>query len=197
VVVAWEDRRAGHTQVYAAHSASGGRFAAPRVLNPLPPSRVPFGKGTGAMRVVLARGEAKQVVAVWLDKRDFAGGYDVYAAFSTDGGRGFGEAHIVQDEFGNNIAQWHAAVAADGRGGVVAVWDDRRDETADIWLSWPVENGWSENQAVGVAAGAGEQTHPAIVFDAAGQLHLAWLDRGSPDEPTRVRYALGRRAPGR
>lgn len=196
VVVAWEDRRAGHTQIYTAHRGGEGQFGAPQRLNPLPPSRVPFGKGTGAMRAALANGAGKQVVAVWLDKRDFTGGYDVYAALSSDGGRRFGKAHVVQDEFGNNIAQWHAAVAADGRGGIVAAWDDRRDETGDIWLSWRTGDGWSEDQGATVAAGPGEQTHPAIAFDAAGMLHLAWIDRRAADGPTRLRYAAGRGATG-
>jgi hypothetical protein len=195
VVVAWEDRRAGHTQIFFAHAPIGRRFEPPGVLNPIhnQPS-VPFGRGTGAMRVSLARADRQRIVAVWLDKRDFSGGYDVYAAFSTDGGRGFGRARIVQDEFGSNIAQWHATVAGDGRGAVVVAWDDQRDDSADLWLSWPQGDGWSGDHAVPVAAGSGEQTHPAIALDGDGGLHVAWIDRASADGPTRIRYAFGRRS---
>ena len=94
------------------------------------------------------------MVAVWLDKRDFLSGYDVYAAFSSDGGRSFGRNLKVQDGFGENIAQWHAAVAANNQGRVVAVWDDDRDGNSDIWLANWTGKGYSDNVAVPAASGA-------------------------------------------
>lgn len=193
VSVAWEDRRAGHTILLHAFSKDGKRFNKPRILNEQPPKRSEvYGKGTGVARVALARHRARGVAAVWLDKRNFLEGYDVYAGFARDGIR-FGKNEKVQDEFGNNISQWHAAVAADAAGRVAVVWDDDRDGSADLWLAWPASAGrWSENVAVPVASGPGQQSSPVIAFDAAGNLHLAWIERATAEAPTRLRYAVGK-----
>ncbi len=193
VSVAWEDRREGHTILLHAFSKDGARFSKPAILNEQPPKRSEvYGKGTGAARVALARQGARGVAAVWLDKRSFLEGYDVYAGFARDGVR-FGKNEKVQDEFGNNISQWHAAIAADAAGRVAVAWDDDRDGSADLWFAWPKAAGqWSENVAVSVASGPGQQSSPAIAFDAAGNLHLAWVERATAEAPTRLRYAAGK-----
>ncbi len=193
ITVAWEDRRAGHTILLYAFSKDGKRFTKPRILNEQPPKRSEvYGKGTGVARVALARHRVRGVAAVWLDKRDFLEGYDVYAGFARDAAR-FGKNEKVQDEFGNNISQWHAAIATDAAGRAAVAWDDDRDGNADVWLAWPRATGqWSENLAVPVASGPGQQSSPAIAFDADGDLHLAWIERAVPDASTRLRYATGK-----
>ncbi len=190
VTVAWEDRRARHTVPMASHSRDGGRsFAPPVRLTDIKSGSAPggLGAGTGAMRPTLAPWGRQGAAAVWLDKRDFLSGYDVYAAFDS-GTRRFGKNLRVQDSFGDNMAQWHASIigAADGR--LVALWDDARDGTPDVWLAdWDGE-AFGDNAAVPAAAGPGAQSDPVAAFDAAGNLHVVWLDR---DEAagTRVRYA--------
>lgn len=193
VSVAWEDRREGHTILLRTFSKEGRRFNRPKILNEQPPKRSEaYGKGTGAARVVLARHGQQGVVATWLDKRDFLEGYDVYAGFARDGAR-FGKNEKVQDDFGNNISQWHAALAADSRGRVAVVWDDDRDGTADLWLARPDSTGrWGESQPVPIASGPGQQSSPAIIFDTAGNLHLIWVERETLETPTRLRYAVGK-----
>lgn len=193
ITVAWEDRRRGHTILLHAFSRDGKRFSQPRVLNEQPAKRSEvFGKGSGAARVTLARHGARGVAAVWLDKRNFLEGYDVFAGFAPDGAR-FGKNQKVQDDFGNTVSQWHAALAADGAGRVAVMWDDDRDGTADLWLAWPAGGGrWSENLAVPGASGEGQQTSPAMVFDSAGNLHCLWVERATLEEPTQLRYAVGR-----
>ncbi len=193
VSVAWEDRREGHTVLLHAFSKDGWRFGKPRTLNEQPSKRSEiYGKGTGAARVALAHHGKQGIVALWLDKRNFLEGYDVYAGFARDGTR-FGRNEKVQDDFGSNISQWHAALAADSRGRVAVVWDDDRDGTADLWLAWPSGAGqWSESQPVPIASGPGQQSSPAITFDAAGNLHLIWVERETLEAPTRLRYAVGR-----
>jgi hypothetical protein len=146
-----------------------------------------LGAGTGAMRPTLAAWGADGVAAVWLDKRDFLSGYDVYAAFDP-GTRRFGSNLKVQDSFGDNMAQWHAQVVGDAGGGLVALWDDARDGTPDVWLSeWDGE-AFGDDVAVPAAAGAGAQTDPVAVFDAEGALHVVWLDHNEA-AGTRIRYA--------
>lgn len=190
-VVAWEDRRPGHTVLFYVQARSNLAFSAPRLLNEQPPKRSEsYGKGTGVARVALAPHGRQGVVAVWLDKRNFLEGYDVFAGVAADGVR-FGANEKVQDDFGSNVSQWHVAVAADGTGRVAAVWDDDRDGSADLWLAWRRGAGsWNENLAIPGAAGEGLQSNPVAVFDAAGRLHLAWIERAALEAPTRLRYLV-------
>ena len=194
LVVAWEDRRAGHTRLYYAVSRDAGRhFSAALPLNESdwPGQNFGFGRGTGVMRVALSPW-AQGVAAVWADKRDFRSGYDVYAAFALLPGLRFGKNEKVQDPFGDNIAQWHPAIATTGRGQVVVVWEDDRDGTPDIWLSWKTSEGWSDDLAVPGASGADVQSDPSVAFDEEGHLHLVWLSKPDLNAPARLRYVRGR-----
>jgi hypothetical protein len=192
LVVAWEDRRDGHTRLFTAFRPQGGAFSAPRGLNEQPEGErsVEFGAGYGVTRVALAsRGE--RVVAVWMDKRDYRSGYDVFAALSEDGGRLFDINERVPDMFGDNIPQWRPAVAISPAGRMVTVWDDTRDDSPDLWLSWREDDGWSENQAVPAAYGPGAHTAPALAFDPHGGLHLLWTSR-TPEGISQLRYVSTR-----
>jgi hypothetical protein len=190
--VVWEDRRLGHTVVYASQRRDGA-WSAPLRISQNHTGRAQgtdLGRGTGAMRPALAAA-GKGLTAVWLDKRDFLSGYDVYAASAGEDGR-FGRNTKVQDSFGDAIAQWHAAVAGNGRGELAVAWDDDRDGNPDVWLSWPREDGYADN--VAAASGANPQSDPAIALDDEGNLHLAWVER-QPDGHTGIRYRRGRPAP--
>jgi hypothetical protein len=140
-------------------------------------------------------GRGDRIASAWMDKRDFQGGYDIYAALSADGGQDFGPNELVQDPFGENQPQWHPAIAVGPQGRVVAVWDDPRDGSPDLWLSWRDVDAWSDDLAVPGAHGPGAQEHPAIAIDAEGRLHLAWVDRS--EEGSRVRYLSARRGGSR
>jgi hypothetical protein len=192
VTVAWEDRRARHTVPLVSHSRDGRSFSPPVRLSDQKSGSVDgLGAGTGAMRPTLAAWGAQGVAAVWLDKRDFLSGYDVYAAFDP-GTRRFGKNLRVQDSFGDNMAQWHAQIVGDAGGRLVALWDDARDGTPDVWLSeWDGE-AFGEDVAVPAAAGPGAQSDPVATLDGEGFLHVVWLDR---DEKagTRIRYARAAR----
>lgn len=194
LVLAWEDRRHGHTVVYASHSRDFHAWSAPlRVSqNPTGKQGGTLGRGTGAMRPVLAA-YGQHLMAVWLDKRDFLSGYDVYGAVSPDQGLHFGANVKVQDSFGDSIAQWRPAIAGNQRGDLAIAWDDDRDGSADIWLTWPQDkalgSAYAENAAA--AAGPNQQTDPALALDDAGNLHLAWLERDATGV-IRLMYKLGR-----
>lgn len=190
VTVAWEDRRARHTVPRVSHSRDGLRFSASVRLSDLASGPVDgLGAGSGAMRPTLAAWGERSIVAVWLDKRDFLSGYDVYAAFDA-GARAFGPNLQVQDSFGDNMAQWHAKVVADAGGRLLAIWDDARDGTPDVWVSEWSGEAFGDDFAIPAAAGPGAQSDPVATLDADGFLHVAWLDR---DERagTRVRYVRG------
>ena len=188
-IVGWEDRRYGHTRLFTAVAAKGKWFAPLRQLNQLKAKRsMKYGNGTGAMRVVLASNGQNQLIASWLDKRDFVEGYDVYAAMSRDGGQRFGRNEKVEDMLGSNQTQWHAVSAMDRQGHAVVAWDDRRDGSPDVWFSWQTSAGWSDDDSPAPAHGDGSQTHPAMVFDAGGRLHLVFLDQGAGT--TAIRYLV-------
>lgn len=192
VVVAWEDRRHGHTRLYYACSREGKGFTAPRGLNETSPSpSARFGRGGGVTRVALASAGDKGVAAAWMDKRDYQSGYDIYAAFMTGDCR-FGANEKVQDQFADQTPQWHPAIAMLPGAEAVVAWDDTRDGDADIWLSWKASPGWSENLAVPDASGRGHQDNPVVALDAQGNLHLAWLERTQPGGPSKLMYMAGK-----
>lgn len=190
--LAWEDRRLGHTVIFASHSADGQAWSAPARVSQNATGKAQgtdLGRGTGAMRPVLASlGEAAAVA--WLDKRDFLSGYDVYAALP--GGK---KNTKVQDSFGDAIAQWHPAAAGNARGELVVAWDDDRDGTSDIWLSRLSPQGeFAENTAPPPAAGPSAQSDPALALEASGTLHLVWVERTEAGSSS-IRYSLGHHTP--
>jgi hypothetical protein len=196
VTVAWEDRRHGHTALLTSFAEPGKAFGSATELNEVVQKSATYGRGSGVTRATLAVFGADQVGAAWMDKRNFSTAYDIYGAISRDGGRRFGKNEIVQDSFGENFSQWHPAISGAADGTLAVAWDDDRDGSSDIQLSWKTAHGWSEDLAVPAASGAGQQTHPAIALDSRGDLHLLWLDYLEKGQPTRIFYALGKRTAG-
>jgi hypothetical protein len=195
-IVAWEDRRPGHTIIMAAqnNNESPCNFTSPQRISEAPKVRnASYGKGHGVARVVLGRYGSSQVVAVWADKRDFREGYDIYAAHYQSGGKNlFGVNGKVQDSFGGIAQQWHPAVAGNDSGNIVVAWDDNRDGDANIMLSWLEGNDWSDDMEVMGATGQGEQSHPSIYLDDDANLHMVWIERSKIGAPTRLRYLFGK-----
>lgn len=188
LVAVWEDRRFKHTVLLGAFSQDGKQFARPYRLIDIRSGRMQgLGAGTGAMRPTLAGCGARCVAAAWLDKRDFLSGYDVYAAISHSSGRFFGRNIQVQDSFGDNVAQWYAAVSANRQGRIVVTWDDDRDGSPDVLLSTWTGKGFADNLPVPGASGAGAQSDPVAHLDDSGVLHLAWVDQ-QQDGGTTLNY---------
>lgn len=195
LALAWEDRRLGHTVIFSSRSEDGATWSAPARVSQNPTGKAQgtdLGRGTGAMRPALAIMGEGNVASVWLDKRDFLSGYDVYGALP---GNATGKNAKVQDSFGDAIAQWHPAAAGNRKDKLVVAWDDDRDGTPDIWLSWLTPQGaFSENIAPPPAAGPHLQTDPVLALDDAGRLHLAWVEREASGRSS-IRYSLGRPEP--
>ena len=200
LIVAWEDRRPGHTIIMAAMSKKNS----PCGFNP--PERISmqsrrsqnqnqsqnqnrYGKGHGVSRVALATYGTGKVLATWADKRIFREGYDIYAAEHEPHGKSFfGPNSKVQDEFGGIAQQWHTTVSGNSNGNIFVAWDDNRNGDTDILLSWKEENHWSEDLVIEDASGPGEQNHPSIVVDMLGMIHVVWIHRDSIGGNTRIRY---------
>ncbi|MHB1083605.1 MAG: hypothetical protein ACYCZA_02025 [Thiobacillus sp.] len=191
VTVAWEDRRDHHTVPMVSTSRDGRSFAPAARLTDKRSGNAPagLGAGTGAMRPTLTSWGKQGVAVAWLDKRDFLSGYDVYAALD-DGARHFGKNIKVQDSFGDNMVQWHAQIVGDASGRLLALWDDARDGTPDVWLAeWNGEV-FGDNEAVPAASGSGAQSDPVAAIDGLGRLHLVWLEHDEKSG-TRIRYVRG------
>ncbi len=195
LAVAWEDRRYGHTVIMAARSEGRHGFPSPVQMNESfwGGRDLGYGRGTGAMRVSLATVGSQEVIAAWADKRDYYSGYDVYAAFSEEQGSRFGANQKVQDGFADGVGQWHPSVSAGPDGAAAVVWDDDREQTPDVWLSWHTSAGWSDDLDVPGASGPGTQVEPAMTLDAGGNLHLAWVEKQDINAPSRIRYLFARR----
>lgn len=204
VVIAWEDRRHGHTRLLYTRREVDGGFAPSQVLNafnaPKPASGegdTPVRLGSGVMRPVLA--VADRLAAAWLDKRDPGGGYAVWGATSRDGGASFGVNEKIQDDSGGSqaVPHWNAGLAGNAAGLVVVAWDDAREawsdpaETGDVFVSWNGGAGWGGDHMVPVAAGPGRQAQPGVALDEQGGLHLVWVEQAAAAGPTRLWYARG------
>ena len=191
LLVAWEDRRPGHTVIMAAQGKPCKLSAPKRISAAIEQRSVTYGKGHGVARVALAAYGTDRVMAAWADKRDFREGYDIYAA-SYQHGSGFGGNMRVQDDFGGVARQWHPTVAGHSDGSLVVVWTDDREGNSDLMLSSYAEGEWSEDVPLPGASGAGEQAHPSAIFDPAGRLHITWVERDKRNSPTRLKYMMGK-----
>lgn len=192
--LAWEDRRLGHTVIFASRYTGDGNWTPPRRISQNQTGKAQgtdLGRGTGAMRPALTA-YGNRLAAVWLDKRDFLSGYDVYVATAADADGQFGRNAKAQDSFGDAIAQWHPATAGNARGDLAVVWDDDRDGNPDIWLTRPDGDGWTDN--IAAAADGNPQRDPALALDETGNLHLAWIEK-QPDGRAGIRYRIGRPLP--
>ncbi|MDR9437471.1 MAG: hypothetical protein RI563_11360 [Thiohalophilus sp.] len=195
-LVAWEDRRHGHTVIMAAENRQPGscRFDKPqRISEPLPGPRPPYGEGHGVTRVAMDSYDRDRVLAAWADKRDFREGYDIYAShYPAENDALFGPNQKVQDPFGGIAQQWHPSVAGGPSGELVVAWDDGRDDQTNVLLSWYTDGQWSDDLSVPGASGSAIQNHPSVTLDNQGHLHLAWVERDFVGGPTRLRYLFGK-----
>ena len=194
IVVAWEDRRHGHTIIMANQSQPDKvcAFEPPARISEKPPQdrTVIYGTGHGVARVALANYGQQGLYAAWADKRNFQEGYDIYGA-EKQGDLAFGANVRVQDDFGGNYRQWHITATGNPDGRLVAAWTDERDGNMDIWHSWLEDGEWSEDLPLPGASGPGVQYHPSIIMDKSGNLHVAWIERQTVGGPSRIFYLFG------
>ena len=127
-----------------------------------------------------------------MDKRRGGLGYGIFAALGAEGGEIFGPNEKVHAEAGDRQPHYNPAAAGNQAGDFVVAWDDFRQGDSDIWLSsYNEDDEWSHDFSPEVASGAGEQSHPAVVLDDRGSLHLLWIERADMDSPSRLWYGRG------
>ena len=104
--------------------------------------------------------------------------------------------------FGRGIStapgtQEHPAIATDGAGGAIIVWQDLRNpkvnvfaqhvlSTGELDARWPLDGRSLLGDPAAMAGADGGQTAPAVVSDGAGGAIVAWQDNRSPVTETDI-----------
>ncbi len=192
IMLAWEDRESGHTRLkYSFSDDKAGSFSSPQNLNEFFSNRNQYDKGSGVTRVSLAPFGEDEFIAAWMDKRRGGVGYGIYTAIGSEGS--FGPNEKAHGEKGDQLPHYNPSTAGNRAGKFAVAWDDFRMGNADVWITtYNEDDEWSEDQSPAVASGSGEQAYPSIALDEHNNLHLIWLQRSSPDAPTRLWYSKGR-----
>jgi len=139
----------------------------------------------------LAAGPRAEMVALWHSDRD--GENDIYASHFIPASVAWTAPIRVNDEGASPAQQRNPDVAIGPGGLIVAVWEDDRLGTADIFWSRfvPGTSGWRPASRVH-SEGLGLQTQPAIAVDANGNFFAAWVDRrGTQGAIVMARLAAG------
>lgn len=176
VFVTWQDRRAGHDDIYLQYVTGAGAVASGWTANGL---LVCGAAGDQRLPVIDADG-AGGVVLAWQDQR--AGGWDVYCQ------RVQGGASLASGWSAGGVAlctatgdQVAVRIVGDGGNGLLAVWQDRRGGGWDIYAARrngaaALVAGWSAG-GTALTTAADDQTVPGLAPDGAGGAYFAWQDR--------------------
>jgi hypothetical protein len=173
VVVAWEDGRNGHTDIFAQ------RLTAADTLGWEPGGHAVCILAGDQQRPALAADDSGGVFVAWQDLRGAY--YDIYLQ------------HLAPDlEYewwwpllgllvcGAAGGQFEPHLLADGSGGSFVAWfDSRAGSHYDVFAQRVTDRArvlW-EPGGQAVATAPGDQTRPRIASDAAGGLFLGWTDR--------------------
>lgn len=178
-IVVWVDDRTGDGDLYAQRFTVAGAIAPG-----WPSDGVPVCVARGSQyQVALASDGAGSAVAVWQDYR--AGGLgDIYAQRVTSAGQ------VAWASDGIPVCtdpadQGAPAVAPDGVGGTLVVWQDRRGGAPDLYfqhltLAGTVAAGLAEGGTPLVTAD-GAQINPTVVSDGDGGAIVVWEDHRGAD----------------
>lgn len=198
--VAWEDARngAGNLDVYLQRLTAEGKVA-----DGWPANGLAVVTAAGSQSSPLLRGDGGTGLYVaWLDERAGSGLGDLYATRVLAGGS-FAPGWAAD---GNAVCtaaglQILPALAADGLGGAVLAWVDRRSGTEyDVYAQRLLPGGamaWTTD-GVAVCTATGDQTTPVVVTAGAGGAYVAWNDfrTGEGDQYAQRLEASGAPAAG-
>src|SRR5262249_47367129 len=130
--------------------------------------------------VALASDGAGGAIAVWEDYRRGGEG-DIYAQRITASGA-LGWAQDGVPVCTDTAAQMTPAVAADGAGGALIVWEDHRGGSADLFIEHLTSAGAPVSGAGGghrLTLTASVRAAPVMMGDVAGGAYLAWEGAGA------------------
>jgi hypothetical protein len=162
----WRDSRNSNDNIYFAYRPAGGGWGPNVMVN----------DDTGSanqLQPAIAVDGSGNAFAVWTDWRGGSDDYNIYSAYRPVGGS-WGSNQRVNDDQGT---AWQAEpdVAVDSTGNAYAIWEDYRNDTADIYFSYrPIGSGWGMNTQVNAVADASYL--PAIAVDGSGTAYAVWGD---------------------
>ncbi len=177
VIVVWQDKRGGNFDIYAQRYSLAGAALWP-------------GNGQLICSAAADQVEPKLVsdtqggaIIAWTDYRAGTGFTDIYAQRILANGARAWKTDGVPVCLATNT-QWNVRLVADGIGGAIVVWQDRRLGTYDNIYAQRIDNigqaKWSEN-GLPLAQVSGVQYYPQVASDASGGAIVVWQDnrRGS------------------
>jgi hypothetical protein len=177
VVVVWAGWRNWKWGIYAQRVDTGGHRLWPVDV------RVSADSGTAYQSdpAVAVDGSGNAIV-VWEDDRNADDDVDIYAQRLDTGGGKLWAADVRVNSDSAMLSQSDPAVAADGSGNVIAVWEDKRngDDDADIYAQRLDAAGnklWSTDLRVNSGSDTASQSNPAVAVDGGGNAFVVWQDR--------------------
>ncbi|UCE37654.1 MAG: BNR-4 repeat-containing protein [Thermoplasmata archaeon] len=171
--IAWEDNRAGNADIYFANSTDGGATWGSTNL-PVNTDGGPFPQE----KPVIAVDSNGVVYAVWHDARSGTN-WDIYSAYSSDGGATWNHPNVEVSNDTTNSFQLNPTIAVDSNGIIYSAWEDQRDGDSDIYFAKSEDGGmtWSKpNKRVNTYATDNESYNPSIAVDSNDNVYLVWED---------------------
>ena len=173
-IVAWSDARHANRDIFAQRvSAAGDMHWNP---NGIPICDLPSSQ---SWPLIVSDTDGGAIL-VWGDTRH--GNQDSYAQRIDANGNKLWNAEGVP-VCTHPTLQDDVNAIADGKGGVIVVWEDWRNENQDIYAQRIDNTGkplWKAN-GVPVYSGEGDQYDPVLIADGQGGAIFAWWDISTPD----------------
>lgn len=167
-VIAWDDLRDENNDIYLQrYDASGVKQGNNQKVND-DEGKSPQNNPTIAMH------STGNFVMAWSDSRE--GNSDIYFQRYDSSGSRQGNNQKVNDAAGG--VRQYPAMAMDGSGNFMMVWDDSRNGNLDIYFQRYDFSGAGQgnNQRVNDDAGSARQSYPAIAREESGNFVIVWQD---------------------
>ncbi len=170
-IIAWEDARDSHFDIYAQRIDAEGNVLWTK--DGIPVCVVPENQN----RPKIMSDGTGGVIIVWQDMRSGVGNCDIYAQRIDANGNPLWTANGMPICTEVN-AQNSPCIASDGAGGAIIVWQDFRTNYADLYAQRVKQNGelvWVKNGVL-VCGTSGAQSAPMAVDDGTGGAIVVWQD---------------------